>query len=64
MSIVGAMLIFVSFQLVKFIKDIRIKKEIFVMLITAVLSLITNMAIGFTTGIIIFYLFKKTGILQ
>jgi hypothetical protein len=64
MSIVGAMLIFVSFQLVKFIKDVRIKKEIFVMLITAVLSVITNMAIGFATGIIIFYLFKEIGILQ
>lgn len=59
MSIIGAMLIFVSFQLVKFIKDIKIKKEMFVMFITAVLSVITNMAIGFTSGIIIFYLSKK-----
>jgi len=63
-SIVGAMLIFASFQLVRFIKDVKMKKEMFVMLITAVLSVITNMAIGFTIGVIIFYLFKKTKVLE
>ncbi len=30
--------------------------------VTAVLSIITNTAIGFTSGVIIFYLFKKTEI--
>lgn len=58
-SIVGAMLIFVSFQLVKFIKDIKLKREIVVMVITALLSVVTNMAIGFAAGMLIYYLFKK-----
>lgn len=59
MSIVGAMLIYVGYELVKFIKDLKRAQEIFVMLTTAILSIITNMAIGFVVGIIAFYIIQK-----
>jgi MFS superfamily sulfate permease-like transporter len=59
-GIVAAMLLFVSFQLVSFVKDIkRNVKEISIMLITAMLSILTNMAIGFAVGVIVFYIWKK-----
>jgi len=63
-SIVGAMLVYVSFELVKFIKDVKPKKEILVMLITTLLAVITNMAIGFAIGTIIYYSFKKIKIIK
>ncbi len=59
MSILGAMLFYVSYELVKLAQDIKSRHEIVIMLITAVISVISNMAIGFTVGIIIFYLFKN-----
>ena len=59
MSIVGTMLIYVGYELVKLIKDIRKIQEIFIMLVTAILSIITNIAIGFVIGIVIFYIIQK-----
>jgi MFS superfamily sulfate permease-like transporter len=59
MSIVGAMLFYVSYELVKLSRDIKSNSEIFVMLLTAVVSIISNMAIGFITGIIISNVIKK-----
>ena len=63
-GIIAAMLIFVSLQLVKFITDIKLKKDIVVMIITAILSILTNMAIGFAVGVIVFYALKKTRFLE
>lgn len=59
MSIVGAMLFYVSYELAKLTRDIKSNSEIFVMILTAVVSVISNMAIGFATGIIAFNLIKK-----
>ncbi|MEN6378088.1 MAG: putative sulfate/molybdate transporter [Methanofastidiosum sp.] len=59
MSIVGAMLFYVSYELAKLTRDIKSNSEIFVMILTAVVSVISNMAIGFTLGIITFNLVKK-----
>jgi len=59
-GIVAAMLLFVSVQLVSFVKDIkRDLREIGIMLVTAILSILTNMAVGFALGIIVFYVLKK-----
>ncbi|WP_287583347.1 putative sulfate/molybdate transporter [Candidatus Borrarchaeum sp.] len=59
-GIVAAMLLFVSVQLVSFVKDIkRDLREIGIMLVTAILSILTNMAVGFAVGIIVFYVLKK-----
>jgi len=59
MSIVGAMLFYVSYELAKLARDIKSKSEIFVMLLTALISIVSNMAIGFITGIIVFNIIKK-----
>lgn len=59
MSIVGAMLFYVSYELVKLARDIKSYPEIFVMLLTAIVSIGSNMAIGFAAGIVAFYLIKK-----
>ncbi|KYC52703.1 MAG: hypothetical protein AMQ22_00652 [Candidatus Methanofastidiosum methylothiophilum] len=59
MSIVGAMLFYVSYELAKLTRDIKSNSEIFVMILTAVVSVISNMAIGFLLGIIAFNLIKK-----
>lgn len=59
MSIVGAMLFYVSYELVKLVRDIKSYPEIFVMLLTAIVSIVSNMAIGFAAGIVTFYFIKR-----
>jgi MFS superfamily sulfate permease-like transporter len=59
MSIVGAMLFYVSYELAKLVRDIKSNSEIFVMILTAIVSVTLNMAIGFVLGIIAFNLMKK-----
>jgi len=63
MSIVGAMMILVGIELAKFIKDIRGKAEIIVLIVTTGLSIITNIAIGFISGIVLYQIFKKSKII-
>ena len=59
-SIIGAMLIMVGIELTKFVRDIQ-KKEIFIMALTAGLSLLTNMAIGFTAAITVYFVLRRWG---
>jgi len=59
MSIVGAMLFYVSYELAKLARDIKAKSEIFVMLLTTLISIVSNMAIGFIAGILVFNIIKK-----
>ena len=59
-SIIGAMLLLVGVELTKFIRDIK-KTEIFIMALTAGLSLLTNMAIGFIVSTIIYNILRRWG---
>lgn len=59
-SIIGAMLLLVGIELVKFVRDIK-KTEVFIMALTAVLSLLTNMAIGFIVAIIVYHALRRWG---
>ena len=59
MSIVGAMMIMVGFELARFSKDVRDKTEIMVLIVTTGLSILTNIAVGFIVGIILFQFFKN-----
>lgn len=59
MSILGAMLFYVSYELVRLTKDIKSRHEISIMLLTAIVSVLASMAIGFVTGVIAYYLYKK-----
>ena len=58
MAIVGAMMLLVGVELVKFTRDIKIKTELLPLLVTVVVSVLTNMAFGFLAGIAYFYIEK------
>jgi len=57
-SIIGAMLFLVGIQLTKFVRDIR-KNELIIMAVTAGVSLLTNMAIGFVVAVAVYHAFRK-----
>jgi len=59
-SIIGAMLLLVGVELTKFVRDIK-KTEVFIMALTAGLSLLTNMAVGFIVAIIIYHILRRWG---
>ncbi|MFC2009508.1 putative sulfate/molybdate transporter, partial [Chloroflexota bacterium] len=59
-SILGAMLILVGIQLTKFAGDIKIR-EIPMLVLTAGLSLVTNMAIGFVSAIVVYQALSRWG---
>jgi MFS superfamily sulfate permease-like transporter len=50
-AVIGAMLLLVALELMKFARDIRERSGILSLIMTVVVSLATNMAIGFITGI-------------
>lgn len=54
LSIIGAMMFLVGIELIKFTKDIRLNKDLIPMGATITISLFTNMAYGFLTGLIIY----------
>jgi len=59
LSIVGAMLIPVSIELGKSVTKLRNPAEIATAIIVAITSYLTNLGIGFTTGIIVYYAYTK-----
>jgi MFS superfamily sulfate permease-like transporter len=59
-SIIGAMLIMVGIELTKFVRDIK-KTELFIMALTAGLSLVTNMAVGFIVATVIYHVLRRWG---
>ena len=58
MAIVGAMMLLVGVELVRFAKDIRLTKDLVPMGATIIVSLGTNMALGFLTGLLIYHVAK------
>jgi MFS superfamily sulfate permease-like transporter len=54
--VIGAMLLLVGFELIKFAQDVQGKRNILSLAMTVALSLATNMAIGFSGGILTFFL--------
>ena len=59
LSIVGAMLIPVSIELGESVTKLRNPAEIATAIIVAITSYLTNLGIGFTTGIIVYYTYTK-----
>lgn len=49
--VIGVMLLLVGFELVKFARDVKEKNNFLTLVMTVVLSLASNMAIGFVAGI-------------
>ena len=57
-SIIGAMMFLAGLQLTKFARDIK-KQEIAIITVTVVLSLLTNMAIGFVSAMVTHYTLRR-----
>jgi MFS superfamily sulfate permease-like transporter len=57
-SIIGAMLLLVGIELTKFTRDIGINKDLIPLGATLIVSLLTNMALGFLAGLIVHYAIK------
>jgi len=53
-SIIGAMLLMVGIEFVKFLSDVK-KTDLFLIAFTAGLALLTNMAVGFITVILLYH---------
>ena len=58
MSIIGAMLFLAGLQLTTFVRDIK-RNELIIMALTAGISLLTNMAIGFVAAMVVYHAFRK-----
>ncbi|MHC1697345.1 MAG: putative sulfate/molybdate transporter [Geobacteraceae bacterium] len=50
--VIGVMLLLVGFELIKFARDVQGKGNILTLVVTVLLSLASNMAIGFVAGIV------------
>jgi len=59
-SIIGAMLLLVGVELVKFVRNIRLW-DIPLMVFTVAVSLLTNMAIGFIAALVLYYILRRYG---
>jgi SulP family sulfate permease len=58
MSVLGVLLIFAGSQLCLMIKDIKERIDLFVVIIMLGITLATNLAVAFITGIVVAYAFK------
>ena len=52
-AIIGAMLLLVGIELGKFARDIRLKTDLLPMCATIMVSVLTNMALGFVVGLVV-----------
>ena len=59
-AIVGAMMFVVGIELVKFARDLRIRKDLAPLGATVGISLLTNMALGFAAGLLVYHAIRWT----
>ena len=59
-SIIGAMMLLVGIQLTTFARNIK-PREITIMALVVVLSLVTNMAIGFVVAMVVYHILRRWG---
>lgn len=58
MAVIGAMMFLVGVELIKFSRDIELKTDLLPLGATVLVSLLSNMAFGFLTGMALFYMMK------
>ncbi|MBW6464123.1 MAG: putative sulfate/molybdate transporter [Firmicutes bacterium] len=56
LAIIGAMMLMVGFEMVKFARDVPRNWEISVLALTVAISVLTNMALGFLLGSLLYYI--------
>jgi len=59
-SIIGAMMFLVGIQLTTFVRDIKLR-QITIIALVVVLSLLTNMAIGFVVAMVVYHAVRRWG---
>lgn len=59
-SIIGAMMFMVGIELTRFVRDLK-RKELPIMALTAGLSVLTNIAIGFIVAMVIYHAIRRWG---
>jgi MFS superfamily sulfate permease-like transporter len=57
-AIIGAMMFLVGIELTKFVKDIRLNKDLLPLGATVVIALVSNMALGFVAGLGVYHLIQ------
>jgi len=57
-AIIGAMMFLVGLELVKFARNLRPSKDLLPAGVTVVVSLLTNMAVGFAAGLAVYHLIR------
>jgi xanthine/uracil/vitamin C permease (AzgA family) len=57
-AIIGAMMFLVGVELTKFAKNIRLSKDLIPMSVTIIVSLLSNMALGFVAGLLVYHLIR------
>ena len=55
-AVIGAMLLLIGFELIRFVKDVKVGFDLVPLLVVVAVSVFTNMAYGFVAGIIVYYL--------
>ncbi|MBW6468885.1 MAG: putative sulfate/molybdate transporter [Anaerosomatales bacterium] len=60
-AIIGAMMFMVGIELIKFAKDVEIGVEMLALAATVAVSLLTNMAIGYVSGLAVYWLITWAG---
>lgn len=60
-AIIGAMMLLVGVELVKFARDVRWGRDLVPMAITVAVSVVTNMAFGFLSGLAVHHLMQLFG---
>lgn len=58
LSILGVLLLFTGFQMMRLMSDLKGEKEFFVVLVIIGLTLAVNMTAGFIAGIVLYYLLR------
>jgi len=61
MAIVGAMMLMVGFELMKFAKELKLDKGLASVILTVAGSIIWNMAVGFLLGLAVHYILFRKG---
>ena len=57
-AIIGAMMLLVGLEMVKFARNLRPNKDLLPASVTVVVSLLTNMAVGFAAGLAVYHLIR------
>lgn len=60
-AVIGAMLLLIGFELIRFVKDVKLGFDLVPLAVTITVSVLANMAYGFIAGLAVYYLTNYIG---